>query len=679
MTNSSNIIILDSYFKINKMKKNLLLVIFALLFSLTTYGSQQTDYKVSSPDGTLQLVVSVDKEIGWVLSKSENVVANSPSISMELEKRGILGQNPIVQKSDVSSHKGEVKTDLYKKSIISDVYNELTLKMKGNFSLVFRMYDAGMAYRFETAINKDITVVNEVSNFNFPHAKQAYVPYIRESIYRYQASYESPYDVKSFDEIYADSLIILPFLIENENGTKVVITEADLEDYPGLYLTINKNRDGFNGENAKYPLAETPGGHNNLQSIVTQYADFIAKTKGKRTFPWRVVVVAENDFELLDNDLVYLLASPSRIEDTSWIKPGKVAWDWWNDWNISGVDFVAGINTETYKFYVDFAAEHGIEYVILDEGWSESTDLMKIIPEINLQEIIDHAKSKGVDIVLWAGWSPLRNQMDEVYGKYSAMGVKGYKVDFMNRDDQPVVNFYYEAARKAAEYKQFLDFHGSYKPTGLHRTYPNVMTYEGVFGLEQVKWTTYTDLPIYDVTAPFIRMLAGPMDYTPGAMRNANRFNWRAIHSNPVSQGTRCHQLAMYVVFESPFSMLADKPTAYQREPESTTFIAAIPTVFDATVPLDAKLGEYLLVARQKDDNWYLGGMTNWDGRDLEVDFSFLPEGQFEAEIFRDGINAYREATDYVREVVRVDRNTKMDIHMASGGGWAAIVRPVVP
>jgi len=659
------------------MKKNLLLVIFALLFSLTTYGSQQTDYKVSSPDGTLQLVVSVDKEIGWVLSKSENVVANSPSISMELEKRGILGQNPIVQKSDVSSHKGEVKTDLYKKSIISDVYNELTLKMKGNFSLVFRMYDAGMAYRFETAINKDITVVNEVSNFNFPHAKQAYVPYIRESIYRYQASYESPYDVKSFDEIYADSLIILPFLIENENGTKVVITEADLEDYPGLYLTINKNRDGFNGENAKYPLAETPGGHNNLQSIVTQYADFIAKTKGKRTFPWRVVVVAENDFELLDNDLVYLLASPSRIEDTSWIKPGKVAWDWWNDWNISGVDFVAGINTETYKFYVDFAAEHGIEYVILDEGWSESTDLMKIIPEINLQEIIDHAKSKGVDIVLWAGWSPLRNQMDEVYGKYSAMGVKGYKVDFMNRDDQPVVNFYYEAARKAAEYKQFLDFHGSYKPTGLHRTYPNVMTYEGVFGLEQVKWTTYTDLPIYDVTAPFIRMLAGPMDYTPGAMYNSNSYNWRAIHSNPMSQGTRCHQLAMYVIFESPFSMLADKPTNYMREPESTDFIATTPTVFDETIALDGKIGEYVLLARRKADKWYVGAMTNWDGRTIELDLSFLPEGNYEAVVFQDGINADREATDYKRELIQVKSGDKIKIKMASGGGWAAQISPM--
>lgn len=659
------------------MKAKLPLAIFIFLFSFTISARENSRYKLSSPDGTMELVVYIDKNIGWVLTKDEYEVANSPSIYMELEKRGVLGQDPVVQKSDITSHKDEVKTELYKKSTIPDIYNALTLKMKGGFNLVFRMYDAGMAYRFETAINKDITVVNEDANFNFPNAKQAYVPYIRQSVNRYQASYESPYDIKSFEEIRADSLIILPLLIENENGTKVVITEADLEDYPGLLLTINKNRDGFTGEHAGYPLAESQGGHNNLQSIVTKYADYIAKTKGKRTFPWRVVVVAENDFELLDNDLVYLLASPSRLADISWIKPGKVAWDWFNSWNISGVDFIAGINTETYKFYIDFAAENGVEYVILDEGWSESTDLMKIIPEIDLQQIIDYAKAKGVGIVLWAGWSPLRNHMDEVYGKYAAMGVKGYKIDFMNRDDQQMVNFYYEAARKAAEYNQFVDFHGSYKPTGLHRTYPNVLTSEGVYGLEQVKWTSYTDFPAYDVTAPFIRMLAGPMDYTPGAMNNSNRSNWRAIYSNPISQGTRCHQLAMYVVFESPFSMMADKPTNYMREPESTAFITSTPTVFDETIALDGKIGEYVLLARRRADKWYVGAMTNWEGRTIELDLSFLPKGNYEATIFSDGINADREATDYKRELVQVKSGDVIKLKMASGGGWAAQISPL--
>lgn len=660
------------------MKKIIVVLVCCLMLGSGLRAAEQ-ELPVSSPSGRLELVVKVDQGIGWTLYYEKEVVSSSPGMALHLEEYGVLGAQPRLKTIHLQNHRDLVSSPFYKKAEIEEAYNELRLDFRGDYSVVFRMYDQGMAYRFETRLKGEVKVVNETLAFDFPKAEKAWVPYIRESIYRYQASHESPYTIQTLEEMYADSLVILPFLVEQKSGVKVVITEADLEDYPGFFLKVNAARDGFVGELSPYPLEEEPGGHNNLQSIVTRYADYLAVTQGKRSYPWRVFAVSGDDAELLNNDLVYLLAAPSRIADTSWIKPGKVAWDWWNDWNISGVDFEAGINTETYKHYIDFAAEYGIEYVILDEGWSESTDLLKIVPEIDLPAIIDHAQAKGVDIVLWAGWAPLRKQMDEVFATYSAMGVKGYKIDFMNRDDQPVVNFFYEAAQKAAEYQQFVDFHGSYKPTGLHRTYPNVLTYEGVFGLEQVKWTEYTDFPTYDVTAPFIRMLAGPMDYTPGAMRNANRFNWRAIHSNPVSQGTRCHQLAMYVVFESPFSMLADKPTAYQREPESTTFIAAIPTVFDATVPLDAKLGEYLLVARQKDDNWYLGGMTNWDGRDLEVDFSFLPEGQFEAEIFRDGINAYREATDYVRDVVRVDRNTKMDIHMASGGGWAAIVRPVVP
>lgn len=658
------------------MKKICLFTILIFTQSLVQANDKADTYKLLSPDRTMELAVDVAENISWSIISDNSVIVSSPAIALELENHGILGQSPRLVKSYKRSVKSVVNAEFYKKSKIEEVYNELTLEFKGKFSLVFRMYDSGMAYRFETSLPKEVIVKSETVNFDFPEAKQAYVPYIRESIYRYQASYESPYDVKSLSDIYADSLIILPFLVENYDGVKVVITEADLEDYPGFYLHINSERNGFVGEMTPYPLAEQAGGHNNLQSIVTEYAPYIALTKGKRSYPWRVVTIADNDAELLDNDMVYLLASPSRIADTSWIRPGKVAWDWWNDWNISGVDFEAGINTETYKYYIDFAAEHHLEYVILDEGWSQSSDLLSVIPDIDLEAIIDHAKDKGVGIVLWAGWSPLRNQMDEVFNKYSAMGVKGYKIDFMNRDDQQVVNFYYEVAAKAAKYKQFVDFHGSYKPTGLHRTYPNVLTYEGVFGLEQVKWTSYTDFPVYDVTAPFIRMLAGPMDYTPGAMNNSNIHNWRAIHSNPISQGTRCHQLAMYVIFESPFSMLADNPTNYSREVESTSFIASVPNVFDETIALEGKLGEYILMARRKDSNWYLGAMTNWDAREIELDFSFLPEGEFEALIFRDGLNANRQASDYKRELVKVNNSSKLTVKMASGGGWAAIVKP---
>jgi len=648
-----------------------------LLLSSSVYGKGNEGLNVTSPDGSLEVTVAITDNITWRLEVNGNLVAGPSAIALELEEFGILGHDPVLINSFTASKDELIETALYKKSTIENSYNELNLIFKGRYSLIFRAYNDGVAYRFVTSVKDDVAVKNEQSSFVFPDAKEVYVPYVREPVGRYQVSFESTYDVLSLSGFKPDSLIITPLLVKNNDGSSLVISEADLEDYPGMFLTVNDDATGFEAEFAGYPLEEEQGGHNNLQSYVTKRADYIAKTYGNRAYPWRIIAVGKNDAELLNNDLVYKLASPSRIEDTSWIQPGKVAWDWWNDWNIYNVDFRAGINTETYKYYIDFAAENGIEYIILDEGWSESTNLLNVIPEIDLQEIIDHGKENGVGIVLWAGWFPLEQQMDEVLDKYSEMGVKGYKIDFMNRDDQKMVNFYYRAAREAAKHEQFVLFHGAYKPTGLHRTYPNVLTYEGVYGQEQVKWTDYLEMPEYDVTIPFIRMLAGPMDYTPGAMENANRFNWRAIYSDPVSQGTRCHQLAMYVVFDSPFSMLCDNPTAYKKESESVDFIASVPTVFDETVPLAGEIGEYVAIARRKGDTWYAGAMTDWNGRQIEIDFSFLDEGEYKATIFADGINADRAAVDYTRDEIIIKGGDKLRIEMKSGGGWAAVIKPV--
>ncbi|PRY96199.1 glycoside hydrolase family 97 protein [Marinilabilia salmonicolor] len=658
-----------------KIGVNLLFLMFLLASS--AYGKKNEMVEVVSPDGSLKVSIAVTDEITWSLEVNDNLVAGPSAIALEVEDYGIFGEEPVLRNSFPGSRNEIIETSFYKKSKISNQYNELNMIFKGGYSLIFRAYNDGIAYRFVTSIKNEIKIKSEKTEFVFPDASEFYVPYVREPVGRYQVSFESTYDVLKLEEIDADSLIITPLLVKNNDGTSLVVSEADLEDYPGMFLSLNDEATGFEAEYAGYPLEEEQGGHNNLQSYVTKRADFIAKTHGNRAYPWRMVAVGKNDAELLDNDLVYKLASPSRIEDTSWIKPGKVAWDWWNDWNIYNVDFQAGINTETYKYYIDFAAEKGIEYVILDEGWSESTNLLNVIPEIDLQEIVDHANSKGVDIVLWAGWLPLNQKMDEVFEKYSEMGVKGYKIDFMNRDDQKMVNFYYKTAEKAAEYEQFVLFHGAYKPTGLHRTYPNVLTYEGVFGLEQVKWTEYDNFPEYDVTVPYIRMLAGPMDYTPGAMENANRFNWRAVHSDPMSQGTRVHQLAMYVVFDSPFSMLCDNPTNYLREPESVEFIASVPTVFDETVPLAGEIGDYVAVARRKGDTWYVGAMTDWNGRELELDFSFLGDGAYKATVFADGINADRAARDYTKEEITINGDQKLKIEMKSGGGWAAVIEPV--
>lgn len=640
------------------------------------YGKKNEVLTLESPDGKLNVTIGITDEITWSLELNDNLIAGPSSIALELEEYGVLGKEPALRNSFPSSRDEIIETSLYKKSEISNAYNELNLIFKGNYSLIFRAYNDGMAYRFVTSMKKDIKVKGEKTEFNFPAADKAYVPYVRQPHGRYQVSFESTYDVLKLNEVKKDSLIITPLMVKNSDGSSLVITEADLEDYPGMFLKINEEASGFVAEYAGYPASEEQGGHNNLQSFVTERAGFIAKSHGNRAYPWRVVAVGVNDAELLDNDLVYKLASPSRIEDTSWIKPGKVAWDWWNAWNVFDVDFRAGINTETYKYYIDFAAENGIEYVILDEGWSESTDLMKIVPEIELQDIIDHAQSNGVGIVLWAGWLPLDQKMDEVFEKYSSMGVKGYKIDFMDRDDQKMVNFYYRAAKKAAEHKQFVLFHGAFKPTGLQRTYPNVLTYEGVFGLEQVKWTNYDNFPEYDVTIPFIRMLAGPMDYTPGAMDNATRSAWRAVNTDPVSQGTRCHQLAMYVVYDSPFSMLCDVPSSYMQEKESVGFIASVPTVFDETVPLAGAVGDYVAVARRSGDKWYVGAMTDWNEREIELDFSFLGEGEYDATVFADGINADRAAVDYKKENISIRSGEKLSIEMKPGGGWVAVIEP---
>jgi alpha-glucosidase len=377
----------------------------------------------------------------------------------------------------------------------------------------------------------------------------------------------------------------------------------------------------------------------------------------------------------LNQNIVQKLAAPSKLTDISWIKPGQVAWDWWNNWNITHVDFKAGINTETYKYYIDFAAANHLQYIIMDEGWSNDLDLLQVKPVINLPAIIDYGKQKGIGVILWATWYAANRQKDTAFAKYASMGVKGFKIDFIDRDDQLAIASTYTIAEKAAQYKLLVDYHGTAKPAGLPRTWPNVIGYEGVKGLENFKWAD-EDQPHYVVSIPFIRMLAGPMDYTPGAMRNATKATYRPINDNPMAKGTRCQQLAEYIVFDAPLQMLSDNPTIYKKEQECTDFITSIPTTFDATVPLDGRVGEWLALAHRKGKDWFVAAMTDWTPRETTIDLSFLPEGPFEAEIFKDGVNAGRDATDYKKETIHVKRGDKLNIWLAPGGGWVAHLRP---
>jgi len=650
---------------------NKVLTIVCFVVAVTAVRAQKT-YSIASPNGAVQINIEAAAKLKWSATHQSQTIIEPSVIALYLQTGEVLGDNAQITSAKKENISTTIQASFYKKDIIENNCAQLTLNCKGDYGIIFRAYNDGVAYRFFTKKKDSIIIQSEDAEFNFSNDDSAYIPYANDPHNgdKYECSFENIYQHIPLSQFTKDSVAFAPVLID-VNNKKALITEADLEEYPGMFLTNGNIATGLKGNFAAYVLEDKQGGHNNLQAYVVKRADYIARTAGTRSFPWRVVIISNNDKELLNSDMVYRLASPVRVSDASWIKPGKVAWDWWNDWNISHVDFRAGINTETYKYYIDFAAANHIEYILLDEGWANSLDIMQIVPEINLQEIIDYGKQKNVGVWLWGGWLPLDKKTDEALSKYSGMGIKGFKIDFMDRDDQRMVQFYYKIARKAAEYHLMLDFHGAYKPTGLQRTYPNVLNVEGVHGMEQLKWS-HDDQVTYDVTIPFIRMVAGPMDYTPGAMRNATRESFRPINSMPMSQGTRCHQLAMYVMYEAPFEMLSDNPNAYMREQESVWFISSVPTTFDETIALDGNVGEYCVVARRKGNTWFIGAMNNWAARDITIDLSFLKAGSYQAAIFKDGMNADRDATDYKAEKINVSSNDKLDVHLASGGGWTA-------
>ena len=660
-------------------QSKIILILQIVLFTSVSIA-QTKSVTVTSPDGKIEMVLETGADIRWSVKHEKTEVIRPSAISLTLDKGVILGANPKISSIKRATVNSSFSTPFYKKSKVLDHYNQVTVQFKGDYGLILRAYNDGAAYRFFATKRGMITIVSEEACFNFADDYKAFVPYVRDLRENdmYSSAFEAMYDEIHLSKFVKDSLALSPLLVEIGDGKKAVITEADLQDYPGLFLTINSdNRKGLKGKFAHFPVNERLGGYNKMNYMVTSRAPFIARTSGTRSFPWRTVVVSSNDKELANNDMVQKLSAPSKIADVTWIKPGKVAWDWWNDWNISKVDFKAGINTETYKYYIDFAAKNNIDYVILDEGWSEENDMLKISPKINLEEIISYAKQKNVGVFLWATWYAINQVLDNAFSKYSAMGVKGFKIDFIDRDDQKMVKSLHNIAKKAADYKLLIDYHGMYKPAGMQRTYPNVLNFEGVKGLENVKWTANDDLPRYETSIPFIRMLSGPMDYTPGAMRNATRADFRPSNSLPMSQGTRSHQLAMYIVFEAPFQMMCDNPTAYMKEQESTDFISKMPVTFDETIALDGKIGEYVTIARKKGNTWYAGGLTNWSQRDMTFDLSFLEKGSYMAEVFKDGVNAEKDATDYKRYTVKVNPEDKMTLHLAPGGGFAIRFDPI--
>lgn len=657
-----------------KNNKKLCLAILSLLLLIgnASFAAKEKKYVLSSPDGTLKVEISAGNELAYQVMHGNDTILSHSNIGLVLENGTIVGKTPRITGERRRKIKDNIESPFYRFKEFVATGNELDLKLKGGFGIIFRAYNEGVAYRFYTTQSSDIIIKEEQAEFNFKEDYTAYLPYTTNDKKPMVMAYQNVYDITPLSKAQP-KLAFLPVTVDC-GSVKLTLLESDLEAYPGVFVQSQQGKYGLKGVFAPYP-AKTDFYPWRKQEYVTETTDFISRSRGSRSYPWRVLAITEKDTDMPVNNLVYALASPNRIGDTSWIKTGKVAWDWWNDWNLKGVPFKAGINMDTYKYYIDFASRNGLEFIVLDEGWYDpkSGDMLTVIPELDLPELIAYGKSKGVEIVLWTVFNVLDSQLEAACKKYADMGIKGFKVDFLDRDDQTAVEMVYRIAEMTARYKLTLDLHGIYKPTGINRTYPHIINFESVFGMEEVKWTDIkNNMPLYDVTFPYIRMMAGPVDYTPGAMRNATKADWRAMYYTPASMGTRCHQLAAYIVHDSPFTMLCDAPTNYLNEQECVDFIASLPVEVDSTFIASGELGKYIVTVRKKDVNWYIGGMTNWDERDVQLDFSFLPEGMsYTAVLFKDGVNANKQAEDYRKETIRIDKDSRLTLHLASGGGFA--------
>lgn len=629
-----------------------------------------------SPDGRIRVEVETEGELRYTISLDGAVLLSHSEAALELSDGRTIGRNDRVRRirrrENVCEH---IEAPLYRQAAFDFVYNELEIGLASGFGITFRATDEGVAYRFHTDRKGPVTVADETACFNFAEDGRCWLSRSTNAKNPLAMAFQNTYEIKPLTA-GCELPAFLPVTVETPAGAKVTILESDLQRYPGMFLTSEEGTTALRGLFAPYPAATDfyPG---RRQEYVTAAEPYIARSEGARTYPWRILAITTRDERMPVNNLVYALATPNRIGETEWIRPGFSAWEWWNDWGLTGVGFRAGINMETYKYYIDFASRHGLEYVILDEGWyaPSSGNMLTPVPELDIPELAAYAAKRDVRLILWTVFNVLDKDLEAACAKYAAMGIAGFKVDFLDRDDQTAVEMIHRIAACAAKHRLLLDYHGIFKPTGLNRTYPNIVNYEAVFGMEEVKWgDAERDIPLYDVTFPFIRLMAGYVDYTPGAMRNATRKDFHAVYSNPSSMGTRAHQVATYIVYDSPLTMLCDAPTAYEREAETTDFIAALPRTCDRTEILAGELGEYIVTARRAGEKWYVGGLTSWTPRTLTIPCAFLEAGNYTATIFCDGVNADRNAQDYRIERRTLDPTSELTVELAPGGGFAMIL-----
>ncbi|OFY65430.1 MAG: hypothetical protein A2Y71_16975 [Bacteroidetes bacterium RBG_13_42_15] len=642
----------------------------ALLFIVYFVHAQR--YEISSPNGKLNAGIEIDKNISATLSREDNNAVRLENISLETGSSDLPSAEYKIQKVSRRSNNEIIKPEIREKAAsLINAYNELEIRFRNNQTIAFRLFNEGLAYRFSASSKDSLTVYRENIDIFFEDNDSAWF----QSSETFNSAYETPYEHEKISGIAKGKLCSFPFLVSKQDGFFVMITESDLYDYPGLWLK-GTGQSQLSGTNPSFPKEFTSSKSAYTSYQVGEAHNYIARVKGTRTYPWRIFAVAGDEKDLISNSMVYLLASPDVIEDVSWIKPGVVMFDWWAKDNIYGVDFKAGVNTETAKYFIDFCAEQGFRYFLFDDGWSSRDNILKTIPELNMPEVTAYAQSKGVYVMLWMVWHTLVKQWNEAFDLFEKWGIKGIKVDFMNRDDQLMVQFYEAVARKAAEKKMVVDFHGAYKPCGLSRKYPNVLTREGLIEFEYNGWTNQDD-PVHHNLLPYIRMFPGPMDYIPATLRNSTKDNFRPVGDYPMGQGTRTHAMALFVILNSPMTMLPDSPSDYYREKECTDFLKQIPVEWDDTRLLKGRIAEYTILARRSGNEWFVGAITNWDERIIDLETTFLEPGKYHLEAIADGINAGKRAEDYKRIEMDFRAGDVLKLNLASGGGWVARIIPV--
>lgn len=626
--------------------------------------------ELSSPNGHIKVVINIEQGVRYAVWFDNKPVLQPSLIDLQLPAGSLTG-NASLKKAIAREVRDTIVPDIAeKRRLIPDRYNELTILFRQSFAIIFRVYDDGVAYRFQAFFKDSIVIQNETAHFNFPANHSVYYPEVqlREGTDIYHTSFEEPYQLKPLDSITARNLLFSPVLVAPVQGPKVLLTESDIEDYPGMFLT-GTGSNALRGQFAPYPLEEKMTAGEFPQYIVSRRAGYIAKTKGTRSFPWRLLLITEKDKELPSSDIVYRLASPSRIGDASWVKPGKGTDEWIIGINLFNVSFKTGVNTATYKFYIDFAKRFGFDRIMMDAGWSDYKDLFKINPALDMDEIAAYAKENDIKLSMWTLALTLDKQLEPALAQFEKWGVDFIMTDFMDRDDQQMMNFYYRIAAACARHKIMIMYHGAFKPAGFGRTFPNAITREGVLGSEYNIWSEKAT-PGHNLLLPFIRMAAGPMDYEPGILDNATQKTFRPIGDKVMAPGTRCHQLAMFVVYESPIQIFSGNPSTGLQEPAFMELLGSIPTTWDETIVLDAKVGEYILTARRKGNDWYIGAMTNWTARSLSLPLDFLPAGMYKATVCEDGINADRYASDYTLSQTTYTHKDTLSITMAPGGGF---------